>query len=34
MTPALMETLYGVTVDFLDTASGPVLVPRAEGGGA
>ena len=34
LTPALMETLYGVTVDFLDTASGPVLVPRAEGGGA
>ena len=33
LTPALMETLYGVTVDFLDTASGPVLVPRAEGGG-
>ena len=26
--------LYGVTVDFLDTASGPVLVPGAEGGGA
>ena len=34
LTPALMETLYGVTVDFLDTASGPVLVPGAEGGGA
>ena len=34
LTPALMETLYGVTVEFLDTASGPVLVPGAEGGGA
>lgn len=31
LTPELMETLYGVQVDFLDTASGPVLVPRVEG---
>ena len=31
LTPELMETLYGVRVDFLDTASGPVLVPRVEG---
>ena len=30
LTPALMEKLYGVQVDFLDTASGPVLVPRVE----
>ena len=31
LTPALMEKLYGVQVDFLDTASGAVLVPRVEG---
>ena len=31
LTPELMETLYGVAVDFLDTPGGPVLVPRVEG---
>ena len=31
LTPELMASLYGVQVDFLDTASGPVLVPRVEG---
>ena len=31
LTPALMEKLYGVQVDFLDTAAGAVLVPRVEG---
>ena len=31
LTPALMEKLYGVQVDFLDTASGAALVPRVEG---
>lgn len=31
LTPALMEKLYGVQVDFLDTVSGAVLVPRVEG---
>ena len=31
LTPALMEKLYDVQVDFLDTASGAVLVPRVEG---
>ncbi len=31
LTPALMEKLYGVQVDFLATVSGAVLVPRVEG---
>lgn len=31
LTPALMEKLYGVRVEFLDTACGPVLAPRVEG---
>ena len=30
LTPELMETLYGVTAELLDTADGPVLVPRVE----
>lgn len=31
LTPELMASLYGVQVDFLDTASGAVLAPRVEG---
>lgn len=31
LTPALMEKLYGVRVEFLDTACGPVLAPCVEG---
>lgn len=30
LTPELMETLYGVRAEFLQTASGPVLAPRVE----
>lgn len=30
LTPELMETLYGVRAEFLQTASGPVLVPCVE----
>ena len=33
LTPALMERLYGVQVEFLHTASGVVLAPRVEGDG-
>ena len=31
LTPELMASMYGVQVDFLDTASGAVLAPRVEG---
>ena len=31
LTPELMETLYGVRAEFLQTASGPVLAPCVEG---
>ena len=30
LTPELMETLYGVRAEFLQTASGPVLAPCVE----
>ena len=29
-TPELMETLYGVRAEFLQTVSGPVLAPCVE----
>ena len=32
LTPQLMKQLYGVEVDFLETAAGRILVPRVEGG--
>ena len=32
LTPQLMKQLYGVEVDFLETATGRILVPRVEGG--
>lgn len=31
LTPSLVEQLYGVRADLIDTATGPVLAPRMEG---